>query len=164
MSECVYCAHVHQCVFQTTKLTVQSLVYILKYFVFDALSTVYGMWYAPLAEFGCVIVSFWACVCACTLSGVHLKSAGVVTAHLECHGQTQADSEDSCSVSGPPLIICLAVSVMTACRPYSLRVLQLQDVMWKHAVRGLSKPLCAAMMRGYRSLSSIYFSFFFLVK
>lgn len=43
----------------------------------------------------------------------------------------------------------------------SLRVLQLRDVMWKRSVRGLSKPVRAAMMRGYRSLSSIYFSFFF---
>lgn len=75
------------------KETVYSLLYILKHFVFDALSAVYSMWCVSAAFSGragvcySVSVGVLVCVCAlCSLSSVHLKSAGVVTAHLECHG------------------------------------------------------------------------------
>lgn len=75
------------------------------------------MIYARLARLWLCYCIAPGCVCACTLtlSGVHWKSAGVMTAHLECHGQTL---RDSCSASGPPLIICLAALTMTACRAH----------------------------------------------
>lgn len=47
---------------------------------------------------------------------IHLKSVGDVTAHLECHGYSLADPQDSRRVRQSALIICLAVSVMTARR------------------------------------------------
>ncbi len=137
---CVCCARVCVCFQLLHKEVVYSLLCILKHFLFGALSSVCSVWYVSLAESGCVVcrpVFVYVCVCVCvlcTLSSVHLKSAGVVTAHLECHGETLADPEDSCSASGPPLIICLAASVMTAHRPLGLRVLQPRDGMWKPRV------------------------------
>ncbi len=56
------------------------------------------------------------CSAECVHACVHLKSVGDVTAHLECHGYTLADPQDSRRVKQPALIICLAVSVMTARR------------------------------------------------
>lgn len=54
--------------------------------------------------------------CVCVHACIHLKSVGDVTAHLECHGYTLAEPQDSRCVRQPTLIICLAVSVMTARR------------------------------------------------
>lgn len=62
------------------------------------------------------------------LACIHLKSVGDVTAHLECHGYTLADPQDSRRVRQSALIICLAVSVMTARRTPRLELWLAQKI------------------------------------
>lgn len=88
---------------------------------------------------------------------VHLKSVGDVTAHLECHGYTLAGSEDSRRARQSALIICLAVSVMTA-RPTP------RPELWLARRKNKKKHLIGALIRDRdaEALGSLFLDLFFL--